>query len=190
MRAPEAAGGLGGAEIERRLLEMGFVEGAPVRLVHEGLLGRDPIAVKLADRTVALRRREARAVMVRADAELMQQALLNLLLNGMQAMPRLQMSPTCIGVDPGTAGGGEVRLSIVQRPVLAGVLPGDILLEVDGTPVRRARALAAALGPERIGQPVAVRLLRAGELRTLSLGITARPPRFRRSATVWKYTGQ
>ena len=68
VRAPEAAGGLGGAEIERRLLEMGFVEGAPVRLVHEGLLGRDPIAVKLADRTVALRRREARAVLVRADA--------------------------------------------------------------------------------------------------------------------------
>ena len=68
VRTPEASGGLGGAEIERRLLEMGFVEGAPVRLIHEGLLGRDPIAVKLADRTVALRRREARAVMVRADA--------------------------------------------------------------------------------------------------------------------------
>jgi ferrous iron transport protein A len=67
VRAPEATGGLGGAEIERRLLEMGFVEGAPVRLIHEGLLGRDPIAVKLADRTVALRRREARAVIVRAD---------------------------------------------------------------------------------------------------------------------------
>ena len=48
------------------LLEMGFVEGAPVHLVHEGFFGRDPIAVRLADRTVALRRREARAVMVRA----------------------------------------------------------------------------------------------------------------------------
>ena len=33
---------------------------------HEGIFGRDPIAVRLADRTVALRRREARAVMVRA----------------------------------------------------------------------------------------------------------------------------
>jgi ferrous iron transport protein A len=66
VRSGDQSGGLSGAEIERRLLEMGFVEGAPVRLVHEGLLGRDPIAVKLADRTVALRRREARAVMVRA----------------------------------------------------------------------------------------------------------------------------
>jgi S1-C subfamily serine protease len=59
----------------------------------------------------------------------------------------------------------------------AGVLPGDIVLDVDGTPARRARSLAAALGPERIGQPVALRLLRAGELRTLSVLITARPVR-------------
>ncbi|HZZ90182.1 MAG TPA: FeoA family protein [Caulobacteraceae bacterium] len=66
--APEDARGLGGDEIERRLLEMGFVEGAPVRLTHEGLIGRDPIAVRLADRTVALRRREARSVLVRATA--------------------------------------------------------------------------------------------------------------------------
>jgi len=66
VRAPQDARGLGGDEIERRLLEMGFIEGAPVRLAHEGLIGRDPIAVRLADRTVALRRREARAVLVRA----------------------------------------------------------------------------------------------------------------------------
>lgn len=63
--ADAVVGGLGGVEIERRLLEMGLVEGAPVQVLHEGLFGRDPIAVKLADRTVALRRREARAVLVR-----------------------------------------------------------------------------------------------------------------------------
>ncbi|MEJ0065948.1 MAG: FeoA family protein [Caulobacteraceae bacterium] len=66
VKAGDQSGGLSGSEIERRLLEMGFVEGAPVHLVHEGVFGRDPIAVRLADRTVALRRREARAVMVRA----------------------------------------------------------------------------------------------------------------------------
>ncbi|HVN01084.1 MAG TPA: FeoA family protein [Caulobacteraceae bacterium] len=66
VRPAAQAGGLDEAEIERRLVEMGFVEGAPVQLVHEGLIGRDPIAVKLADRTVALRRREAGAVLVRA----------------------------------------------------------------------------------------------------------------------------
>jgi ferrous iron transport protein A len=66
--APDHAGGLGGAEIERRLLEMGFVEDAPVEIVHEGFIGRDPIAIRLADRTVALRRREAKAVLVRPRA--------------------------------------------------------------------------------------------------------------------------
>jgi len=65
VRAPENAGGLGAAEIERRLVEMGFVEDAPVEIVHEGLFGRDPIAIRLADRTVALRRKEAGAVLVR-----------------------------------------------------------------------------------------------------------------------------
>lgn len=65
VQGADQAGGLSGAEIERRLLEMGFVEGASVQLVHEGVFGRDPIAVRLSDRTVALRRREARAVMVR-----------------------------------------------------------------------------------------------------------------------------
>jgi ferrous iron transport protein A len=69
VRLGDASGALSGAEIERRLLEMGLVEGAPIEIVHEGLFGRDPIAVKLADRTVALRRREARAVMVRLNAK-------------------------------------------------------------------------------------------------------------------------
>jgi S1-C subfamily serine protease len=70
-----------------------------------------------------------------------------------------------------------VSLADGAPAVLAGVLPGDLVLEIDGTPVRHARALASALGPERIGQPVPLRLLRAGEVRTLSVLITARPPR-------------
>lgn len=53
------------AELERRLLEIGFVEGARVEILHEGLIGRDPLAVKLDDMRVALRRREAEAVLVR-----------------------------------------------------------------------------------------------------------------------------
>ena len=57
--------GLDPAELERRLLEMGFVEGADVRILHEGLFGGDPIAVRIGDFTVALRRREADSVMVR-----------------------------------------------------------------------------------------------------------------------------
>jgi len=54
-------------ELERRLLEMGFVEGARIEVLHEGLFGRDPIAVRVDDTRVALRRREAGAVTVRFD---------------------------------------------------------------------------------------------------------------------------
>jgi ferrous iron transport protein A len=52
-------------ELERRLLEIGFVEGARIELLHEGFIGRDPIAVRLDDMRVALRRREAQGVLVR-----------------------------------------------------------------------------------------------------------------------------
>jgi ferrous iron transport protein A len=58
------AGGVESAELERRLLEMGFVEGAQVQVLHEGLIGRDPIAIRVDDMRVALRRREAAAILV------------------------------------------------------------------------------------------------------------------------------
>jgi len=59
-----SATGLPGPELERRLLELGFVEGAIVELLHQGLFGGDPIAVRVADTTIALRRREAMAILV------------------------------------------------------------------------------------------------------------------------------
>lgn len=59
--------GIGAEEMERRLLEMGFVEGARLAVLVEGLIGRDPIAVSLDEMRVALRRREARVVLVRRD---------------------------------------------------------------------------------------------------------------------------
>ena len=55
------------AELERRLLEIGFVEGAHVEILHEGLFGRDPIAVKVDTMHVALRRHEANAILVQPD---------------------------------------------------------------------------------------------------------------------------
>jgi ferrous iron transport protein A len=56
--------GVSAAEIERRLLELGFVEGASVEILHEGPVGRDPIAVRVNNTTIALRRREAMAIFV------------------------------------------------------------------------------------------------------------------------------
>jgi|SRR5689334_2497353 ferrous iron transport protein A len=54
-------------ELERRLLEFGFVEGAAVEVLHEGAIRRDPIAVRLDDMRVALRRRDAEDVWVLLD---------------------------------------------------------------------------------------------------------------------------
>jgi ferrous iron transport protein A len=52
------------AELESRLIELGFVEGAKVEVLHEGIVGRDPIAVRVENVTIAVRRREAMAVIV------------------------------------------------------------------------------------------------------------------------------
>ncbi len=56
--------GLSPEELERRLIELGFVEGASVEILHEGIIGRDPIAVRVDSATIALRRREAMAILV------------------------------------------------------------------------------------------------------------------------------
>jgi ferrous iron transport protein A len=53
------------AEREQQLIEMGFIEGARVEILHEGAIARDPIAVRVDNITIALRRREAMAVVVR-----------------------------------------------------------------------------------------------------------------------------
>jgi S1-C subfamily serine protease len=59
----------------------------------------------------------------------------------------------------------------------AGVLPGDIILEVDGRRTGRPRGLAAALSPERIGQPATLKLLRAGVVHLVTVTIGAHPTR-------------
>jgi ferrous iron transport protein A len=61
----EATGSaLSAAELESRLIELGFVEGARVEVLHEGAVGRDPIAVRVENVTIAVRRREAMAIIV------------------------------------------------------------------------------------------------------------------------------
>jgi ferrous iron transport protein A len=55
---------LSAAELESRLIELGFVEGARVEVLHEGAVGRDPIAVRVENVTIAVRRREAMAIIV------------------------------------------------------------------------------------------------------------------------------
>jgi ferrous iron transport protein A len=62
--AKEVDSSLPALELESRLIELGFVEGARVEVLHEGIIGRDPIAVRIENVTIAVRRREAMAVVV------------------------------------------------------------------------------------------------------------------------------
>jgi ferrous iron transport protein A len=62
--AVDTGSALSATELESRLIELGFVEGARVEVLHEGIIGRDPIAVRVDSITIAVRRREAMAVIV------------------------------------------------------------------------------------------------------------------------------
>jgi ferrous iron transport protein A len=61
--------GVGVDELQRRLLEFGFVEGARIEVLHEGAIWRDPIAVRLDDMRIGLRRRDAEDVWILLDAQ-------------------------------------------------------------------------------------------------------------------------
>lgn len=55
-----------GDALSRKLLEMGIEEGMEVTLLHEGPIRRDPMAIRLGDRIIALRRRDAEGIHVEA----------------------------------------------------------------------------------------------------------------------------
>ena len=59
----------------------------------------------------------------------------------------------------------------------AGVVVGDILLQIDGLPLTRMRALSDKLGTDSVGKQVEVKLIRAGAVLSVSLTVTARPPK-------------
>jgi ferrous iron transport protein A len=69
VRAESHAGdhGVEVGELQRRLLEFGFVEGARIEILFEGAIWRDPIAVRLDDMRIGLRRRDAEDVWVLLD---------------------------------------------------------------------------------------------------------------------------
>jgi len=58
-----------GGDVGLRLLELGFTEGEPLRVVAQGYPGREPIAVRIGNTTFALRRFEAEHVLVVSPPE-------------------------------------------------------------------------------------------------------------------------
>lgn len=59
----------GNDAIARRIEDLGFVAGEPVRVIARGLLGGNPLVVQVGYTRFALRREEARRVQVVVDAE-------------------------------------------------------------------------------------------------------------------------
>ena len=75
---------------------------------------------------------------------------------------------------------GEVGLVVVNlQPdgpaARAGLLLGDILVAVEGAPVRDAGDVQALLGPERVGRPVRASIVRAGALIEVTITVGERP---------------
>ena len=59
----------------------------------------------------------------------------------------------------------------------AGVLMGDILLAIDETAVPGMARLAEVLGPEAVGKQVQMRLIRAGNIQSITATVGERPSR-------------
>jgi ferrous iron transport protein A len=65
--APSSHGhGAAGADVSRRLMELGFVPGERIRMLKRGLPG-GPVAVKVGQSTFALRRFEAALISIQPE---------------------------------------------------------------------------------------------------------------------------
>ena len=71
---------------------------------------------------------------------------------------------------------GLMVMSVVEGgpAAQAGILAGDIILSVDGTPAHRFRKIARHFGADSIGRKVDLRLIRSGEVMTVQTTIAER----------------
>ena len=56
-----------GADLARRLMELGFVPGERIRMLKRGLPGGEPLAIKVGNATFALHRFEAALIAVQPE---------------------------------------------------------------------------------------------------------------------------
>ncbi len=92
----------------------------------------------------------------------------------------LGLQPVGIPAALRPAAGREAGLMVISLAAggpaeQAGVLPGDILLEVAGAAAPHPRAVARALSGDQVGRPVPLRLLRAGAPLELQATVALRP---------------
>lgn len=82
---------------------------------------------------------------------------------------------------PETDGKGPARGFMVMSvsdgapAAVGGLVPGDILVAFAGQPVGRMARLASHLGPDSIGKPLELSVLRGGTVQTITVTITERP---------------
>src|SRR3954468_13642361 len=92
----------------------------------------------------------------------------------------LSMQPIALDDDLATQSGNRRGLMVMQvaagGPAAgAGLMPGDIIVELAGTPVGRSRRIAELLGPDSIGRDIELRLIRAGRPKRVTVTIGERP---------------
>jgi S1-C subfamily serine protease len=143
-------------------------EGGPVLGADGGLLGMS---------TLGPRRR---ALVIPAST--VERVVPQLLSGGRvkQGWLGLGLQPVGIPASLRDAAGREAGLMVVSLAAggpaeQAGVLPGDILLEVAGEAAPHPRAVARALAGEHVGKVVPLRLLRAGAPVDLQATVALRP---------------
>ncbi|MBB3119859.1 FeoA family protein [Pseudoduganella violacea] len=56
-----------GADLPRRLMELGFVPGERIRMLKRGMPGGEPLAIKVGNATFALRRFEAALISIQPE---------------------------------------------------------------------------------------------------------------------------
>ena len=75
----------------------------------------------------------------------------------------------------GEAGLMVMSLSPEGPAAKAGIVPGDIIVSVDGASARRLRSVLARLGTDSVGKSVALRVIRGGAVIAVEATITERP---------------
>ncbi len=84
--------------------------------------------------------------------------------------------PDALQAAVGQAHGYMVMSTIDDGPAAkAGIVPGDIMVAIDGEPLRRYRKFAARLGPESIGRIADLNVIRGGAIVSVKTTIAARP---------------